>query len=308
MIYEFGAGNGTLAYDITKALDLFGQKNYTYKAIDRNESNYIYEVKNYKNFKKSKSIILSNELFDAIPHHLASIQEGKIYEKYVELKNDKFIEVLDLPSDCCIEKRLSKVNEKIISSESEIMCKNYQIKEKFNSIISEGYVLTIDYGMIEKDLFYNGKKKSLMSVINNHNFYNDYFFSPGKSDITFQVDMEDISYDFNEIGLINKFITSQRQFLYSLGLGECLVALSKSKIGSEKINKNRYAINQLIKPNGMGNYFVRLDTTNNNSFSLDRLQIEKKIYDNFPVIEEFPQRFELPGVYKQNIIIQEEFN
>ena len=37
-----------------------------------------------------------------------------------------------------------------------------------------------------------------MSVINNHNFYNDYFFSR-KSDITFQVDMKDISDDFNEI-------------------------------------------------------------------------------------------------------------
>ena len=69
-IYEFGAGNGTLAFDITKALSFFDQKNYTYIAIDRNESNYIYKVENYKNFNKSKSIILSNELFDAIPHHL----------------------------------------------------------------------------------------------------------------------------------------------------------------------------------------------------------------------------------------------
>ena len=68
-------------------MSLFGQKNYTYKAIDRNESNYIYKVENYKNFNnKSKSIILSNELFDAIPHHLVSIKDGKIYEKYVELK------------------------------------------------------------------------------------------------------------------------------------------------------------------------------------------------------------------------------
>tara|TARA_A100001234_G_scaffold219624_1_gene230804 strand:- start:2173 stop:3066 length:894 start_codon:yes stop_codon:yes gene_type:complete len=297
-----------LAFDITKALSLFDQKNYTYKAIDRNESNYIYKVENYKNFNKSKSIILSNELFDAIPHHLVSIKDGKIYEKYVELKNDKFVEVLDLASCNCIEKRLSKINEKITNADAEIMCKDYEIKEQFSSIISEGYVLTIDYGMTEKDLFYNGKKKSFMSVINNHNFYNDYFFAPGKSDITFQVDMKDISDDFNEIGLINQFIMSQRQFLYNLGLGECLVALSKSQMGSEKINKNRYAINQLIKPNGMGNYFVRLDATDNCNFSLEQLQIDNKLYDNIPLIEEFPQRFELPGIYKQNIIVQEEFN
>ncbi len=307
-IYEFGAGNGTLAFDITKALSFFDQKNYTYKAIDRNESNYIYKVENYKNFNKSKSIILSNELFDAIPHHLVSIIDGKIYEKYVELKNDKFNEVLDLASCNCIEKRLKKINEKITNADVEIMCKDYQVKEQFQSIISEGYVLTIDYGMNEKDLFYSGKKKSFMSVINNHNFYNNYFFSPGKSDITFQVDMKDISDDFNEIGLLNKFIMSQRQFLYNLGLGECLVALSKSEMAPEKINKNRYAINQLIKPNGMGNYFVRLDATDNCNFSLEQLEIDNKLYNNFPLIEEFPQRFELPGIYKQNIIIQEEFN
>ena len=79
-------------------------------------------------------------------------------------------------------------------------------------------------------------------------------------------------------------------------------------MGSEKINQNRYAINQLIKPNGMGNYFVRLDATDNCNFSLEHLQIDNKLYDNIPLIEEFPQRFELPGIYKQNIIVQEEFN
>ena len=96
--------------------------------------------------------------------------------------------------------------------------------------------------------------------------------------------------------------------MYNLGLGECLVALSKSQMSYEKINKNRYAINQLIKPNGMGNYFVRLDATDNCDFSLEQLQIDNKLYDNIPLIEEFPQRFELPGIYKQNIIVQEEFN
>ena len=85
-------------------------------------------------------------------------------------------------------------------------------------------------------------------------------------------------------------------------------ALVEKKLTSEKINKNRYAINQLIKPNGMGNYFVRLDATDNCDFSLEQIQINNKLYDNIPLIEEFPQRFELPGIYKQNIIVQEEFN
>ena len=58
----------------------------------------------------------------------------------------------------------------------------------------------------------------------------------------------------------------------------------------------------------MGNYFVRLDSTANCNFNLEELQVNNKLIDNFPVIEEFPQRFELPGVYKQNIIVQEEFN
>ena len=84
-----------------------------------------------------------------------------------------------MPSCNCIEKRLNKINKKITNADAEIMCKDYEIKEQFRSIISEGYVLTIDYGMTEKDLFYNGKKKSFMSVINNHNFYNDYFFAQG---------------------------------------------------------------------------------------------------------------------------------
>ena len=87
-IFEFGAGNGTLAYDITNGLKAIGQRNYKYIAIDRSESKSIFPViKEVDNYPKSESIIISNELFDAIPHHLFSVQNGEIFEKYVEIKN-----------------------------------------------------------------------------------------------------------------------------------------------------------------------------------------------------------------------------
>jgi len=76
----------------------------------------------------------------------------------------------------------------------------------------------------------------------------------------------------------------------------------------EEMTKNRYAINQLIKPNGMGNYFVRLDSNFPNSISFDEIEINKDHLKMFPILEPFPQRFELPGVYKQNMIVGRELN
>jgi len=308
-IFEFGAGNGTLAYDITNGLKAIGQRNYKYIAIDRAESKSIFPViKEVDNYPKSEGIIISNELFDAIPHHLFSVQNGEIFEKYVEIKNEKFIESFDAPSDSCIKNRLEKISTNLTNTDGEILCKEYKITNKFKSLIEKGYILTIDYGMREKDLFYNGKKKSFMSVINGHNFYNNYFFKPGLSDITFQVDMEDLNEDFNKMDFSNKFISSQRQFLYQLGLGESLIYLSNLNLNLEEMTKNRYAINQLIKPNGMGNYFVRLDSNFPNSISFDEIEINKDHLKMFPILEPFPQRFELPGVYKQNMIVGRELN
>jgi len=201
---------------------------------------------------------------------------------------------------------LQKISTKLIDVEGEILCKEYNIANKFHSLLKTGYILTIDYGMREKDLFYNGKKKTFMNVINNHNFFDDYFYNPGLSDITFQVDMEDLNEEFKDINFSNEFISSQRQFLYQLGLGESLVSLSKLNLKSDETIKNRYAINQLIKPNGMGNYFVRLDSNFSNSISFDEIEINRNFIENFPLLEQFPQRFELPGMYKQNIMINED--
>ncbi|MBK89673.1 MAG: hypothetical protein CL772_00665 [Chloroflexi bacterium] len=308
-IFEFGAGNGTLAYDITNGLEAIRQKNYKYVAIDITESNSIFPVINdLKNLDKSNGIILSNELFDALPHHLFYVKDGNVFEKYVEINNNKFSEILDEPSDDCIEKRLSDITYNLDNIQGEIMCKKHQMVNKFISVLDKGYILSIDYGMKEKDLFYNGKKNSFMSVINNHNFEDEYFHQPGLSDITFQVDMEDLNKEFEKIGFSNLFISSQRQFLYNLGLGESLVHLSNLGLNREEIIKNRYAINQLIKPNGMGNYFVRLDSNFDSSISLNEGEINQDFIKMIPLLDEFPQRFELPSIYKQNIIVGEELD
>jgi SAM-dependent MidA family methyltransferase len=160
--------------------------------------------------------------------------------------------------------------------------------------------------MNENNLFFQGKKNNNLSVINDHNFYQDYFYKPGFSDITFQVDIKNLFRNFNKLNFSNKFLISQREFLFELGISEILKKLSSSNRPFEEINTNRFAINQLIKPNGMGNYFVSLHSNMNNDFTLKDLDINKSYFDEIPFIEEFPQRFELPGIYKKNKIISED--
>ena len=242
-----------------------------------------------------------------MPHHLFVIKKNKLYEKYVELKGDKFIEVLDEPSDNCIQNRISLIKKNIDNSTGEIYCEANSIFDLFKSNINKGYILTIDYGMSENNLFFQGKKNNNLSVINDHNFYKDYFYKPGLSDITFQVDIKNLFRNYELLNFSNNFLTTQREFLFELGISEILKKLSSSKKSFEEININRFAINQLIKPNGMGNYFVSLHSNFNNSFSLNNLNIEKKCFDEIPYIKEFPQRFQLPGIYKKNNIIKEDW-
>ncbi|NCG34391.1 MAG: hypothetical protein GWO78_00085 [Dehalococcoidales bacterium] len=160
IINEFGAGNGTLAHDISKSLNLLDCKNFEYNAIDKLNSDSVTPIIsiNEKTPDKQNSIILTNELFDALPHHLFVIKKNKLYEKYVELQGEDFIEVLDEPSDNCIQNRISLIEKNIDNSTGEIYCETNNIFDLFKSNINKGYIVTIDYGMSENNLFFQGKK------------------------------------------------------------------------------------------------------------------------------------------------------
>ena len=93
--------------------------------------------------------------------------------------------------------------------------------------------------------------------------------------------------------------------MFNLGIGEILGKLSSMDKPPEEINYNRYAINQLIKPNGMGSYFVTLHSNFDTNFKFSEIKLNENLLDNIPLIEDYPQRFELPGVYKKNNIIRE---
>ena len=180
-----------------------------------------------------------------MPHHLFVIKKNKLYEKYVELQGEDFIEVLDEPSDNCIQNRISLIEKNIDNSTGEIYCETNNIFDLFKSNINKGYIVTIDYGMSENNSFFQGKKNNNLSVINDHNFYNDYFYKPGFSDITFQVDIKNLFRNYDLLNFSNNFLTTQREFLFELGIGEVLKKLSSSKKSFEEININRFAINQL---------------------------------------------------------------
>jgi len=310
-ISEFGAGNGTLAYDIKKSLASFGYKNFSYEAFDRSITDSVEKVERFdpKKIKKANRIIISNELFDALPHHIFEIKNKKIFEKYVEFKNNKLIEVLDEPSsNCsCIINRINRLSKPIDNCVGEVFCSKNSIFQSFKSSCDRAYIISIDYGLNEKDLFYKGKKKSNLSVIHNHSFYDNYFYKPGYSDITFQVDINELLNNFENINFKINYLGNQREFLFNLGIGEILGKLSSLSTANEEINYNRYAINQLIKPNGMGNYFVTIHSNFNSNFNFLDIKYNNKFLEKIPLIEEYPQRFELPGVYKKNTIIKEDW-
>ena len=54
-ISEFGAGNGTLAYDIKKSLASFGYKKFSYEAFDRSITESVEQVDRYDQKKNKKS-------------------------------------------------------------------------------------------------------------------------------------------------------------------------------------------------------------------------------------------------------------
>ena len=287
-VVEVGAGNGMLARDVAEATQSTTpdfSRALRYVSID-------YSVKRMLSSGVQPIVaaklpihglvgcILSNELMDAFPVHRFKVQNGSIQEVFVGLSGAEFVEVLQAPSNAMIADRVRKAtNEELPEGyQGEVSLRISDWITEAASVLERGFVLTIDYGGTAAELYSPKRKGGTLRCHYEHVVSSNPYIRVGRQDITAHVDFTELKDSGNRCGLEVIGYTTQREFLHNLGAGSYLEALtnnsrSRSSYSTGVLPRRQYLANrmgmqELLKPEGLGNFKVMVQ---GKGISVDKL-------------------------------------
>ena len=268
-LIELGSGNGQMIYDMINSLKSFPKFFKCCKFFVFEKSPHLIKIqkkklkkfnvkwiKDLKELKKEQNIFIANEFFDALPIKQFFKIKNKWMERFVEIDKDnkKKFKYIDYDINEIEKKvgfKISK-NQNVIEHSPLILKYLSDISKNINN--KKGGLLIIDYGYLEDSM-----KDTLISV-KNHKIV-DIFKQSGNSDITFKLNFKIIRKIINKLKLKCQGITTQRNFLMSLGIQQRAEILSRNLPFSKKADIY-YRLKRLIDKNQMGNLFKVMFVTN----------------------------------------------
>ena len=264
-IVEMGSGAGYLCKDILDYLknrELFNSLNYTIvelnPAMKTSQQNLLTDFSgkirwatSVRELNNIKGCFLSNELLDAFPVHIIEMND-EIKEIFVSADNEKFTEVEGAPGTSKIADYLKEFSIELEKGHrTEI---NLEIKKwlsEINLALTEGFILTIDYGYSSADYYSEDRNRGTLLCYHEHQVTEDPYRNIGEQDITAHVNFSSVKKWGDELGIKTIGFCRQGTFLVSLGIDEVIAEIHKSHKNSD-YQFEVARIKKLILPGTMG--------------------------------------------------------
>ncbi|MEF3305516.1 class I SAM-dependent methyltransferase [Paenibacillus sp. GYB003] len=194
-------------------------------------------------------IVFSNELLDAFPVHIVERRNGELLEWHVgrDERTDRFVPVR-LPLEPGSPAAVYIEREAIVPREGQLVEANPGALEWIGRIgkrLSEGAVITIDYGDTADELYAAHRMRGTLLCYRNHTAHDDPFAYPGEQDMTSHVNFTALERAGREAGLTGGTLRTQRQFLLEEGVLDMLTAHDGRDPFGPEARRNR-AVRQLL--------------------------------------------------------------
>ena len=268
-VVEPGAGAGQLAVDIlsfaNSSMNEFARA-LRYVEIDRSARAAPSDFGSRVSYLRASGIplgefvgcVLSNELFDAFPARRFRIEDGQARELYVSLdSDDRFREEYCEPSDGGVVERLRALPRKLPDGfRGEI---NPGLGDWLNDAakaLDRGFVLTIDYGYEADELYSDARSHGTFQTYYRHVDGSSPYQRVGWQDMTAHVDFSALIAEGLNAGLRPAFLTTQAEFMASLGFDAMIASMRAQDIRPAVKFANLRAMNELVKPDGLGGFRV----------------------------------------------------
>lgn len=272
---EMGAGAGYLCKDILDYLKRPSED----PALSQNKNDFLNSlnyviVEPYSHFRKGQAKLLeylkkdikwvpsltklnkniegcffSNELFDAFPVHIVEM-EDEFREVYITHNSSGFAEVKNRPGSGEITDYIRQhFGDMQQGFRTEINLRIRKCLEDISAKLSNGFILTIDYGYSAREYYDEERSSGTLLCYHKHQFNEDPYQHIGEQDITAHVNFSSINKWGEELGLKTVGYCPQGTYLTASGIDEVIVELySDSPDYFSEISK----IKGLIMPHGMG--------------------------------------------------------
>ncbi len=268
-ILELGAGSGMMAVDLMLELELESSLPKHYYILDLSPE---LKLRQQQTIKKRaphllpyftwldklptsfKGVIIGNEVLDAMPVELFTIQKENIYQHQVVWKNDQLTEQLN-PAPKQLSKAVNNLN--IESSDSpytsEINLNLDGWLEALSQCLTQGIIILIDYGYTASEYYHPDRRKGTLICHYQHHVNESPLFHPGLQDITANVNFTAVAESADRAKLQVLAYTTQAAFLASNQLEKFFMR------ALDKMPKNQYKLAQQVRmlslPSEMGERF-----------------------------------------------------
>ncbi|ANV86626.1 class I SAM-dependent methyltransferase [Picosynechococcus sp. PCC 7117] len=285
-IVEMGAGKGDLAKDILFYLQQHYPKELEeikYYIIEKSPALRQEQQEKLAGFSYCKiqwcdwselpensiqGCFISNELLDAFPVHLVTVNAGKLQEIYVQYNpaQNSLQEVKDSLSIPEIQAYFNHLNIDFSNYpdgyRTEVNLGMLSWLEQLQTKLKTGYILTIDYGYPAKKYYHPQRSQGTLQCYFQHRRHDNPYTNLGEQDLTAHVDFTSLQNHGESLGLATLGLTQQGLFLMALGLGDRLNALSQNPTDVMTLFRRRDALHQLIDPMGLGGFYVLVQGKN----------------------------------------------
>lgn len=225
-VVEFGAGTGDLGANILSYLS----RPHEYVVVEtslglrqKQESLGLKVVDNVNDLIPAPSFVFANEVIDAFPvHRVMGDGRGNLLEMYVTVDQEGFLsEEFGQPSTPQLLSRL--VSEGVVLGRgqvAEICLDNAPFIKSAASLITQGYLVIIDYGEEASSLYHYARRNGSLRCYHQQQQVHDPFDQIGDQDITADVDFTALDAAAALAGLERAGRVWQGDWLKNLGIHE----------------------------------------------------------------------------------------
>ena len=205
----------------------------------------------------SAGCIFSNELLDALPVHRVTVQSGVLREIYVGWRDGGLVEVTGKLSAAALGEYFAAQGVRLREGQqAEVGLDACDWIERAGAALANGFVMSIDYGCLARDLYGDGHNRGTLLAYRNHRASENVLDAPGQQDLTAHVNFTALEVWGRRSGLLPAGLVTQSRFLLALGRENELADLYNEGQSELERLQARLALKHLIQPEGLGEKFL----------------------------------------------------
>ncbi len=206
--------------------------------------------------RDAATLVVSNELFDAIPYSRVVRREDGLHELGVTLAAGR-LDWCETPAPPDLVGYFTQRDVELrVGQFADVTPEWGKAYREICDRIGRGLVVTFDYGFPAKQLFDPRiRMYGTAAAYRGHEVHRDLFADPGRQDLTAHVNFDDLERAGNDLGFSTMVFTRQARFLLSIGITDhpLFAPVEERDFGKAlAMQVEREKARQLVLPDGIG--------------------------------------------------------